>query len=366
MPSPLTRSGLLAIATAVAVAVAGCGTSSSGSAPVSTTVSAPKLIGHARCSQNQAAGTLNYLSGFEWSATVGTVDVAAAAANGWYKDLCLSVELHPGNGNPSTAAQTVASGQTAVAEVGGASDVLSAVAAGIPVEAIATYGNVPAITLITMASVTDLHQLEGKTLGYKNVMPPELTAMLQKLGVDVKKIKEVGVGYDPTVLPRGQVQALTGYKSSEVPTLRRDGYNVREWDPDAYGISGTFNSLIAAPSFAKAHPTAIEDFLRATFHAYQWCHTNVASCLANEAKLSQSGFDATAERNRWNVESGLVDGHLLAGRGVGAETTAQFQPELDLLLADKLIPKAPDLETVVAGQYVAAVESGSTVVWPAP
>lgn len=347
-----------------AILAAGCGSAS-------TTASAPTtagsgLISASRCAANRAAGTITYLSGFQWSATVGTLDVAAAAAQGWFRDLCLTVDLKPGTGDPSVATQTVSSGRTTVAEIGGASDAITAAAAGVPVDAIATYGNVPAITLITMSSITDLHQLEGRTLGYKGQMPPEITAMLQHAGVDTTKVHEVGVGYDPTILPRGQVQALTGYKSSEVPTLRALGAKITEWDPDHYGISGTFNTLIANRSFAASHPTAVEDFLRATFHAYGWCHTNTDACLAAEAKLSQTGYNTASEKVRWQIESGLVDAHLLPGRGVGAETVAQFTPELDLLVSDRLVSSTPALASLVSPQYTAAVESGASVAWPAP
>jgi putative hydroxymethylpyrimidine transport system substrate-binding protein len=371
MKRPVRATALLAAGLALGGTAAGCGGTAPSAAPAATapaaTAPAPQLISAARCAQNRAAGTITYLSGFEWSGTVGTIDVSAAAANGWFGDMCLSVQLEAGTGDPGVATRTVASGRTTIAEVGGASDVLTAVAGGVPVIAVATYGNVNAITLITMSSVTSLTQLEGKTLGYKGAMPPQITAMLEKAGVDVAKVKEVGVGYDPTILPRGQVQALTGYKSNEVPTLQGDGYRIRTWDPDAYGIKGTFNTLVANPSFAAAHPTAVEDFLRATFHAYDWCHTNLTACLADESARSPAGqFDTATERTRFTIESGLVDAHLLPGRGVGAESVAQFEPEEQLLRHYGLISSSPNLSRVVAPQYVAAVESGPAVIWPAP
>ena len=111
----------------------------------------------------------------------------------------------------------------------------------IPVDAIATYGNTTIDTLLTMPSVTNLRQLDGKTIGYKGAMPPDITAMLKKAGVDLASLKEVSVGYDPTILPRGQVQALTAYKSNEPVELKDDGYKVRQWDPDSFGFAGAFN-----------------------------------------------------------------------------------------------------------------------------
>lgn len=327
---------------------------------------ATPLISAARCAKNKAAGKITFITGFEYEATVGTIDPVVAAAKGYFSDLCLNVAIKPGSGDTTTAAQAVAAGTATVAELGGASDVITTNANGIHTDAIAMYGNVNAIVLITGQSITNLKQLEGKTLGYKGAMPPQITAMLLKAGVNVKKVREVGVGYDPTILPRGQVQALTGYKSNEVVTLEGDGYKIRTWDPGSFGIKGTFNSFVANPAFAKAHPTAVEDFLRASFKAYAFCTHSPAACMNDLAKASPVGFDKKSNLTRWKAESGLVDHHLLAGKGLGAESVAQYTPELKLLLGAKLIPHTVNLSKVVTPRFVAAIEHGGKLVWPAP
>ena len=337
---------------------------SAGAAPSSASLT--RLISPARCAENRAAGRITFITGFQFEATVGTIDPVAAQSQGYYKDLCLNVSIKPGTGNPAPAAQAVAAGTATIAELGGASDVITTNANGIDTEAIAMYGNVNAIELITMSKISSLPQLEGKTLGYKGSMPPQITAMLVKAGVNLRKVREVGVGYDPTILPRGQVQALTGYKSNEVPTLESDHYKIKTWDPDRFGIKGTFNALVANPKFATAHPTAVEDFLRATFRAYSSCERSTAGCLAALAKSSQAGFDTAANGSRWRVESQLVDHQRLPGKGLGEESVAQYTPELKLLLADKLIPESVNLSRVVNPRFVSAIEQGSKLIWPAP
>lgn len=335
-------------------------------ASASPPLSRAPMISPSRCAANKAAGRITFITGFELEATVGTIDPVAAQAQGYFKDLCLDVSIKPGTGNPAPAAQAVAAGTATIAELGGASDVITTNANGIDTEAIAMYGNVNAIELITMRNITNLRQLEGKTLGYKGSMPPQITAMLEKAGVNLRRVRQVGVGYDPTILPRGQVQALTGYKSNEVPTLEADHYKIRTWDPDNFGIKGTFNALVANPKFAAAHPTAVEDFLRASFKAYAFCEKSASVCLADLAKGSQAGFDTAANLARWRVESQLVDRHLLHGKGLGAESVAQYTPELKLLRADKLIPENVNLSKVVAPRFVSAIERGAKLIWPAP
>ena len=48
-----------------------------------------------RCAANQAAGTITYLSGFDFAAAASIVDVVVAEQSGYFDDLCLDVELKP-------------------------------------------------------------------------------------------------------------------------------------------------------------------------------------------------------------------------------------------------------------------------------
>jgi NitT/TauT family transport system substrate-binding protein len=323
------------------------------------------LVSSSRCAANRAAGTITYLTGFFWQASVGILDPIAANALGYYSAMCLTVQLRPGNGDPTAASQLVAAGRATVTELGSPSDAITAAAGGIPVDAVATYGNTTASTLLTMPSVTNLRQLDGKTIGYKGAMPPIITAMLEKAGVDVRSLKEVSVGYDPTILPRGQVQGLTAYKSNEPIELKDDGYKVHEWDPGSFGLNGAFNVFDANRAWAAAHPDAMQDFLRATFEAYHYCLTHAATCVHAAARY-QTGYLVHQNIQRWQLESGEVDNTLLAGHGVGYEDAAQWQPEYKLLLADHLISHAVALTTVINPNYINAIYHGPNLIWPGP
>jgi len=323
------------------------------------------LVSSPRCAANRAAGTITYLTGFGWQASVGILDPIAADALGYYSAMCLRVQLRPGNGDPTSSSQLVAAGRATVTELGSPSDAITASAGGIPVDAVATYGNTTASTLLTMPSVTNLRQLDGKTIGYKGAMPPIITAMLEKAGVNLRSLKEVSVGYDPTILPRGQVQALTAYKSNEPIELKDDGYKIREWDPGSFGLSGAFNVFDANRAWATAHPDAMEDFLRATFEAYHYCLTHAGTCVQAAARY-QTGYLVHQNIQRWQLESAEVDSTLLAGHGVGYEDEAQWQPEYKLLLADHLISHAVALTRIINPNYINAIYHGPSLIWPGP
>lgn len=355
----------LLVAVTLAACVGACGSSGSSAGPPRVGRGAGPGVGSARCAANRAAGPITYLTGFGYQASVGILDVAAAAAEGLYRAECLDVRIQPGNGDAGSAAQLAAAGRATLVELGSPSDAITAQAHGVDVDAVATYGNVPSITLLTSPSITELPQLEGRTLGYKGAMPPQVTAMLSRAGVDVRRVREVGVGFDPTILARGQVAALTAYKSNEPVELRARGVAFREWDPDRFGIRGSFNVLDVNRAFARAHPSAVEDFLRATFRAFSGCVAAVGPCIDDAATL-QAGYDKAQNTQEWKLQAGLVERSLLPGRGVGAESIAQWTPEAQLLFADGMVSHHPDLTAMVDPHYVAAIEQGGRVVWPAP
>jgi putative hydroxymethylpyrimidine transport system substrate-binding protein len=369
------RRVLLTAAVLSALAVSACsGGSGSSKATVSRAASGPsssatvnaalptalKGISASRCAQNRAAGKIIFLTPFQYAASVGILDVVAAQQQGYFKALCLDLEVKPGGVN----AALVSSGKAQLGGVGGPSDAITAAANGAKIVGIATYGNTSAIELLTLASsgINSLRDFEGKTLGYKAAMPPLLKAMFAKAGVANSKIREISVGYDPTILPKGQVKALVGYKSNEQLTLQGMGVKLKIWDPATYGLHSAFNTQIANTAFAKAHPTAVQDFLRASYAGFAYTDAHLAIVLAYAAKLTGGGnYDIPANTVRWRAESTLVRTTMLAGHGLGWQTTAQWKPELGYLEQFKLVSKSVDLVPLVDNSYNQAIYDGTVL-----
>jgi len=358
---PLARCSAAAVTASACIAML-CVTGTASASPRDQV-----LVSQSRCEANRAAGTITYLTGFGWQASVGILDPIAAKARGLYSAMCLDVQLKPGNGDPASSGQLVAAGKATFTELGSPSDAIADVAGtpSIPVDAVATYGNTTIDTLLTMPSVTNLRQLDGKTIGYKGAMPPDISAMLEKAGVDLSSVKEVEVGYNPIILPRGQVQALTAYRGNEPIELADDGFKVREWNPGSYGLKGAFNVLDVNRSWAGAHPDAVEDFLRATFEAFGFCLTHAKSCV-EDAAAYQPGYLVRENIQSWQAESGLVERSLLPGHGVGYEDLAQWQPGYELLRRYHLIKGTVHLEHIFDPSYVDAIYHGRRLIWPGP
>jgi ABC-type nitrate/sulfonate/bicarbonate transport system substrate-binding protein len=358
----------LAVGAVTALLLAGCsGSDDPGTGGGSTpTGSRGSAVSAQRCAQNEAAGKITYVTGYQYQASAGILEPVAAKALGYFDAVCLDVEIQPGTGETAQNAQLVAAGTAQISSIAGNSDVLVNVANGVDVQAVATFGHVPVATLMTRPDVTDLKQLEGTTLGQKGALPVTIEAMLRAAGVDVSKITQVVVGYDPTVLVRGQVQSLTGYKSNEPLTLEAKGERVELWNPEDYGVPGSMATTIVNPDFLAGHRSAVEDFLRAQLKAYAYCEANAEECVADAAELSQAGYDTAHNVQVWQTESKLVDDSLPAGQVLGQIDADSVRTEGDFLVRMGQVPAVPDLSALVVPDLVTSLYADGQLVWPVP
>ena len=353
-------------ALAAAALLAGCSGPSGDAGDPAPAASRGSAVSAERCAQNEAAGTVTYVTGYQFQASASILDPVAAEALGYFDALCLDVRIQPGSGETAQNAQLVAAGTAQVSSIAGASDVLVNVGNGVDVTAVALFGHVPVATLMTRPDVTDLKQLEGTVLGQKGALPVTIEAMLRTAGVDLAEVEQVVVGYDPSVLVRGQVRSLTGYKSNEPLTLRALGEEVTEWNPEDYGVPGSMATTIVNPAFLAEHPTAVQDFLRAQLHAYAYCEQHAAECVGHAAESSQAGYDVEHNEQVWRTETELVDGSQPAGQPLGAIDVATVRAEAEFLVRMGQLDAVPDVDALVDEDVVAGLYSGTELLWPAP
>lgn len=315
-----------------------------------------------RCEANRQAGTITFLSPFQYAASSGIIDVLAAEEQGFYEAACLDVNFEVGQSGGQNE-QLVGAGRAQLASVGGPGDVLVGAAAGAKAKAIATYGNTGIITVLVKGDgpIRSPKDLEGKTFGYKGAEPPAYLAMLEREGVDRTKVRAVEVSYDPNILRTPDLDALAAYKSNEPLALERAGFPVRQLDPEDYGIETSFNTNIVNADFAEDHPTAVQDFLRATLRGWQWVDDNLDAALDIAARRSEGTYAKEAERARWQTESRLVRDNLFEGHGVGWQEKEQFTRELDLLKDTEVLEGDVDVDEVFDNSFLEAIYDADTL-----
>jgi ABC-type nitrate/sulfonate/bicarbonate transport system substrate-binding protein len=348
------------LAFAAAVFLAACTSSPTSRSPGSGAT----LAAH-ECTANRSAGTLTYVSPFGFDASVGILDVFVANKLGYFSQMCLDVSLVTDSQQPT---ELVSSGRATVSGIGSAADDLAQVSQGADVVGVATYGAVSDYALLTQPSITNLKQLEGKTLAYHSTLPLMIMEMLRASGVDLSKVHTVDTqDYDPGQLAQGREDALQAYQSNEPLTLRSEGVHFREFVPSQFGIKGTFNVEIFNKGFLEAHRSAARDFVRAQLHAFDYCSTHEARCISIEQQYAQSQgaeYMVSHETEVWKLEVALARSHTVAGEGVGVQTQGEWQPEATALRQYGLVNSVPSLNEWEDTSLVKSLYDRRSLVWP--
>lgn len=346
---------LLAPLMVVSLAAGACGSDSPAASPPSTTalngtgISA-EGISPERCQANKAAGKITYLSSFDFAASPSIVDVVMADKQGYFDKLCLDVELK--SSFSTLNYPLVAADKAQFSSAGSYTEMLNYAKDGARFVAVANYGktNIAALVVRDDGKINQLTDLKGKTIGVKGALPPPIVAMLNQAGlrqdVDYRVVQLEG--FDPVAHFKLAIDALPVYKSNEPAQLERAGVPFKLFDPSAEGIPGTFGILYTNAKFLGEHPTAAQDFVRASLQGMADAIADpaaaVAACLelikagGNKNFLSQEG-----ETFRWGVESKLVVDHK-GSLPIGVIDPALLQAEVDAYTQAGVFETKPSIE----------------------
>lgn len=382
------RTRFIALAATAALTTAGC--ASSGDEPATSAAAASStstgvdddLVFDAgeefptkRCEANEAAGTITFLTGFDYAAASSIVDVIAADAAGYYEELCLDVEIRPGFSAANYP--QIASGTAQFASGGSFSEVVAFSAANDADFVAATVEGRSAIDTLIIKSGTaaELSDLDGTTLGVKGKLPPSIDVMMRGEGlVEGENFDTVLLdGFDPIAhIAIEPIAGLPGWKSNEVGALEREGIGVHLFDPLDFGVPGSFGVIFTNAAFVQEHPTAAEDFVRATARGLADAVADPAAAAeAAVALITANGnpnfLSPDGEIFRWETEAQLVLDGTPEGIGLGVPDPMALQNELDAYAAVGLFGEgtAPTATDFIATDLAAGVyDSTAAVIWP--
>jgi ABC-type nitrate/sulfonate/bicarbonate transport system substrate-binding protein len=359
-------------ATTVTVAVPGT------TQPVGITPVKPGVVLAAdRCAANKAAGKITYLSGFDFAASASIVDVLVAKQKHYFEQMCLDVDVKPSFSVPNYA--IVGQNQAQFASGGSFSEVLSyGASTQSDFVVVAEEGKTAIDTLIVKDGlVPTLAAVAGQTIGVKGKIPPSIQAMLAKAGLaegtDYQTVDiQQQYGFDPTAhIAIPTIIGFPGYKSNEPGILSRAGIKFQTFDPSEAGIPGSFGIIYTNKAFATAHPTAVQDFLRASMKGLD-------DAVADPAAASKTAFDmvssngnpnflsADGETFRWKTESGLVKKFTPAGQPLGIPDAAGLQAEVDAYAGVGLFgATTPSIDGHIDASTITSIyDASGKVVWP--
>jgi len=328
----------------------------------------------ARCDANKAAGTITYLSSFDFAASASIVEILVAKQRGYFDDLCLDVTLKPSFSTDNYP--LIAANEAQVSSGGSFSEVVDYAGrneAGFVALAVDGRTGIDAL-IVKDGQSAELADLKGKTIGVKGAITPSVAAMLKKAGLtegdDYKTV--LLDGFDPKVhIAIPEIVGFPGYKSNEPLQLAAAGIPFKLYDPTSYGIPGSFGVLYTNSTFLDDFPTAAEDFMRAAMKG-------LADALADPKAAAQIAVDMInangnaqhlspdGEIARWGVESKLITGSTASELPIGVPDTALLQNEVKTYAGIGLFDgQVPDISTMVDTTLTKSLyDSSGTVIWP--
>jgi ABC-type nitrate/sulfonate/bicarbonate transport system substrate-binding protein len=372
---------LTALAMTTTIVLAACGDDESSTttppAAADTDVVAGEPFSAERCAANEAAGTITFLSSFDFAAAASIVDVIVADDKGYYDDLCLDVELVA---SFSTANYPLIAANDAQFSSGGSFSEVVAFADANDAEfvVVAVEGRTAIDSLIVKPGATsELADLEGSTIGVKGKLPPSIEVMLLEAGLAQDTDYEIVLldGFDPTAhIAIDAIVGFPGYKSNEPGALERAGVPFDLYDPLDYDIPGSFGIIYTNQQFIDEHPSAVEDFMRATMRgladalADPEAAANTAVALIN-ANGNPNFLSPEGEVFRWVTDAQLIIDTTPQGTGYGVPDVSALQVELDTYAAVGLFGDdgAPDAASRLGNDIIAGVyDTDGQVIWPSP
>jgi hypothetical protein len=328
----------------------------------------------ARCEANQAAGTISYLSGFDYAATASIVDVLVADHNGYYDELCLDVDIAA---SFSTANYPLVAGNEAQFSSSGSFSELATFSAVNEADlvALAVEGRVAIDSLMVKPDVGGLEQLTDTTIGVKGKLPPSIAAMLAQIGLVEGTDFETLLleGFNPIAHWEVEgISAIPGWKSNEPGALERAALDFDLYDPADYDIPGSFGLIYTNRQFLTEHPTAAEDFMRATMRG-------LADAIADPATAATIAVDLIngngnpnflspeGETFRWATDAQLITDTTPADSFPGVPDPAGLAAEIAAY--DSVGVYAETGTPSVEGRFDADLLAGlyaadGSIIWP--
>ena len=346
----------------VAVALLGtaCGSDSDGTE-----------AGADRCKTNESAGTVTYISGFDYSASTGIIDVIVAEAEGYFDEVCLDVEIIPGFAPNNSA--TVAGGAAEFGAAGSFGELVNGNVEGdADLVAIGQYGHTAIEALVVPAdgAVQELADVPDTTMGVKGDIPYSIQAMLALAGVERGTYEELLLdGFDPIGHLETGIDELPVYKSNEPNTLDGAGVAYTLFDPLDFDVPSSFAVMFTRQSYLDDNPTVVEDFMRASIRGFEFARENPEAAVDHAFELIDAAGNPMflareQELYRLTTELGIVAAASPADLELGMLNPSRLEEEVSLLTDLGVYKTLPDWESMTDTAIVAALYDGSQLIWP--
>lgn len=297
------------------------------------------------CGEDEAPATqqVTFMAGFRAQANLPFVAVYVADAEGFFADEGLEVEIQHSSGQDEHL-KLLLDG-TVDFTTGTAAQVVRRVQEGLPVQAIALFGQRGDQGYVSLADsgIETPADFAGRTVGFKaGVVPAELHALLAGARLTVEDVELLAVGFDPRVFMEGGVDVYPVFLNNEPDTIRTAGVEINVIDPHDFDVP-TLGLTFLATTDTLADGDVAERFLRATFRAVRWIQEHPDEAVEIVLRHAEG---ADAVHQRYLLDTDLAAAQREDGR-TGISDAAAWEALVELLVQYEVMPAPVDVASVV-------------------
>ena len=229
----------------------------------------------------------------------------------FYEQAGITATILPG-GLDSNPIRAAVSGNADLAQIGGIEQAVTAVSEGLPLRAIAAIQRETPHALISLDTkpIRNAADLRGKTIAvaFGDTAEILLKSFMDEQGVRESEVKLVPFKFDLSILLNGQVDAITGFRTSQNATLEKEGYNPIVLDYSTGNISSYGYTIVASKETLAKKGDAIKRFLAASRKGWQYAFENPDEAMQIMKKRFGASFDIELSKRQLELLKPLMVG----------------------------------------------------------
>jgi NitT/TauT family transport system substrate-binding protein len=247
------------------------------------------------CTEKTIPNTLDKITlQLKWVHQAQFAGFYVARENGFYKDEHIEIVFLPG-GKDVDVLTTLINGKADFAVVSSELVLMQRQRKSIPITAIAAIYRKSATVFVAMADsgISKPADFVGKTIAASTSkqsfkeLDYQLQALLEKMDIDITRIKKVPYDSSYKGFYSGQVDITGCYYTAGAIKIRKKGHKVNLIWPSDYGIHFYSDTLISTQRMIEQKHDLVERFLRASLKGWRYAIANPDEAVDTTLKYAE-------------------------------------------------------------------------------
>jgi ABC-type nitrate/sulfonate/bicarbonate transport system substrate-binding protein len=258
-------------------------------------------------------------------------------------------------GGPATDPQAVVAAGRADVGISGGSDFLMLFrATGAPVVAIgAMYQKSPAgLMSLPAKPIRTPKDLIGKRIGLQQGARPAFDAILAYSGISPNQMTFVTVGFDPSPLTSGQVDAYWAYATNQPTILASQGVKSLFMYASDFGYDFYSDVIFVTEDTLAKHEDALVAWLKASIKGWQVAIADPVVSGKTVMKYAAPGLKLQNQVTQSRVQAPLMTSELTRKKGLFHMDLTYWQRGMEVLLRTKRLSKPLDVSKMATNRLL--------------